>query len=536
MAEPVRVLCLGSGYAAIDLAKGLRKAIRRGQVQLTVVGRESFHVFHGFIAEMLTGRIQPQQICSPARRLFEGARFVNAEVERIDTAGKRVTVSRLLDGQELELEYDHLVVALGAVDDLSRFPGIAAHTQRLKTYWDCFKTRMHLLSMLEMAEIATSEAERRKLLTFVIVGGGYGGIEVAAELVHYFETLARREYPGIRPEEISVRVVHSGERILPELLEHHPQLVDYAEKVLASSGLQFHLGVRLQTATAEEAHLSDGTVIPTRTIISSAGNAFPRVLDDLPVERTERGRIVVDRTCRVPSLPGVWAAGDNAALPHPKGGECPTVAVYAMWGGALIAKNILRELSGKALRPFTFTGLGDACALGRRRAVSQVKGVRFYGLPAWLVWRSFFLYFVPLWDRKLRILLDWFLTPVFGRDIVNVRIDEPYGVRSELYEPGQDIVRQGDVGRNLYAIWKGEADVIHREPDGAETILATLRDGDHFGEVAVFQNRRRTATVRARTRVEVLSIGRSEALALSSTVLPFGEVVRRRPEAEAPPA
>ena len=167
--------------------------------------------------------------------------------------------------------------------------------------------------------------------------------------------------------------------------------------------------------------------------------------------------------------------------------------------------------------------------------MSQVKGIRFYGLPAWIVWRSFFIYFVPSWDRKLRILLDWIITPLFGREIINVRIDEPYGVRAQMYEPGQVIVRQGEVGRNLYAIWKGEAEVIRHTDDGGEETLAVLTDGDHFGEVAVFQNRRRTASVRARSRVEVLSIGRSEALALSSTVLPFGEVVRRRPgEAKEP--
>ena len=165
--QPTRIVCAGSGWAGLNLAWKLRGAIRRGTVELTVIGRENFHVFHGFIAEMLAGRIQPQQICSPARRLFRPARFFNAEVERIDLEGQRVVTSRLLDGREYHLEYDHLVLALGSVDDLSRYPGIAAHTQRLKTYWDCFKARMHLLSMLEMAEIAEDEGERRRLLTFV---------------------------------------------------------------------------------------------------------------------------------------------------------------------------------------------------------------------------------------------------------------------------------------------------------------------------------------------------------------------------------
>lgn len=530
MSQPLRVLCLGGGYAAMYLASTLASAIRRQEVELTVVSRENFHTFHGFIAEMLSGRIQSMALLSPARRMFPPATFLCADVEHIDIENKRVRVARRVDGKPYDLTYDHVVIALGAVDDLSRYPGVAEHTQKLKTFWECFKVRNHLITMLEMAELEEDPEERRRLLTFTVIGGGYGGIEVASEFHEFFRQIAGREYPKLRPEELRVVVVHSGERILPELLQIQPKLVEYAENYLREAGLEVHTGKRIVSATADEAILSDGTRIPTRTIISSAGNAMPPVLKDLPFPRDERGRIKTDEMLRVPGFEGVWAAGDCAAVPHPNGGTCPAVAIYAMTGGRQIAVNLQRMLRGKPLQRYWFSGLGDACALGNRTAVTHVWGVRFYGFLAWLVWRSFFLYFVPTWDRKLRIVMDWLMTPVFGREIVDVRIEEPHGVRSMMFEPGQPIVKQGDVGRSMYAIWKGEAEVVHTEPDGSETVLATLGPGDHFGEVAVFQNRRRTATVRALSRVEVLSIGRSEALALSSTVLPFGEVVRRGPQ------
>jgi NADH dehydrogenase len=199
-----------------------------------------------------------------------------------------------------------------------------------------------------------------------------------------------------------------------------------------------------------------------------------------------------------------------------------------MRAGRHAAKSVLATLAGKTAKPFDFAGMGDACSLGRRRAVSQAWGFRMYGIPAWIAWRAMFVMFVPTWDRRIRLLLDWLLTPILGRDIVNIQMDEPYGVRQELYEPGQEVVRQGDIGKRLYVIWKGEAEVVRNGPNGEESV-AVLGAGSHFGEAAVFENVRRNATVRAKTRLEVISLGQAEAVTLSSAVRPFGEAVRRAP-------
>jgi NADH dehydrogenase len=528
-----RVLCLGGGWASLYCVRALRPAIRRGEVDVTVIGRDNFHTFHGFIAEMLTGRVQPGQIISAARRMFPPARFHNAEIEAVDLERRVVTTARHLDGRRYELPFDHLFVALGSVDDLSRFPGIAEHALKLKTYWDCFKVRNHILAMLELAEIETDPEERRRLLTFVVVGGGYGGIEVAAELHDYVRVLARREYPQVDPAESRVIVVHGGARILPELLDTHPRMVRYAEKYLTGRGLEFRLGMRLQAATPEEALLSSGERIATRTIISSAGTALSPLLDRFPYQRDDRGRLLTDEFTRVRGAEHVWAAGDCAAVPHPRGGICPPLAIFAMTQGRQAGRNILRTIRGKPPERYRFTGLGDACGLGRRHAIAQVKGIELTGIPAWIVWRAFFIWYVPTFDRQLRILLDWLITPFVGRDVVEIRVREPFGLRRQHYESGQEIVRQGELGQQLYLIWKGEVEVLRHNGDG-EVVLARLGPGEHFGEMAVFQNVRRTATVRAVTAVEVIAVGGQEARALSETVKPFGEAVGRKPGA--PPA
>lgn len=526
---PLRVVCLGGGWTALYLARALRRSIRRGAVELTVVSRDNFHTFHGFIAEMLVGRIQPGQIISPSRRVFAPARFHNAEIESVDLERRTVTTSRALDGREFVLPFDHLVLGLGSRDDLERTPGMAAHALRLRNYVDAYAARNHFIDMMEMAEIEPDPQERRRLLTFVVVGGGYGGIEVATELDEYTRLLTRRMYPGIDPGEIRVMVVHNGAHVLPELAPHHENLQRWAERYLATTPLEIRRETRLTAATPEEAVLSTGERVPTRTIVSCAGTAMSPLLDGIDVARDERGRVVTDAFGRAESSDVVWAAGDCAAMPHPQGGTCPPLAVYAMRGGRTVGRNLALLAAGRPLRPSGFTGLGDACSLGRRRAVAQVKGIPLTGRLAWVVWRAFFLAFIPVWDRRLRLIVDWLVTPLAGREVAQLRLAEPVGIRRELYEPGQVIVHEGDVGRRLSLVSSGEVDVVRVGPDGAEEHLATLGAGQHFGETSVFDRVRRTATVRARTRVEVVSLDRREALALSDTLQPFAEAVRRRP-------
>jgi NADH dehydrogenase len=441
-------------------------------------------------------------------------------------------LSRLIDGRQYVLPFDHLVLALGSVDDLSRHAGVAEHTLKLKTYGDCFRTRNHILSMLEMADLEEDPVERARLLTFVIAGGNFGGIEVATELQELVQSLAGRKYTRIKREEARVIVVHGTDRILPELQQHDEPLVSWAERYLARSGIEFRLGARVQAATAEEAILDTDERIAARTIISCAGTAHSPLLDTLDLPRDERGRVVTDEFLRVVGHANIWAGRDCAAVRHPKGGICPPIAIFAMMAGRQIARNLRRTIDGRAPQSYRFTGLGNAVSLGQRRAVGSIKGLRLYGFAAWVSWRLVFLYFVPTFDRKVRLVLDWIVWPFIGRDIVDMKAEQPLAMQREHFEPGQDIVRQGDIGHRLYLIWDGEVDVIQHEPSGPQHVR-TLRAGQHFGEIALFENTRRTATVRARTSVKLISIGRADVFALSGAMRAFGEALHSAPAARA---
>lgn len=508
------VLCLGGGYVAINLARALRSRLRAGRVRLTVVSNENFHCFHGLVPEMLTGTLLPTDMLSPARRLFAPGDFINAEVQSIDLDGRRVTVARQLDGRPLELAYDHLVLALGSTEHLGRFPGLAEHALRLKSYAACFAARNQFVEMLELADMEPDPVERRRLLTFVVVGGSFAGCEVAGELSEFLPLVARAHFPNIEVREIRIVLVAATPTLLPELGSREPWTSRYVESAFARDPLiEVRLQTKLASASSEEAILSDGTRIPTRTVVACAGMSAVPVIAGLGVPRDAHQRIITDRFARVDGRTNVWAGGDCAAVPLADGGTAPGLAIWAMTVGRLIGRNIGRTLDQAELAPYRFTGLGDACALGHRRAIAKLNGVpiRLTGTAAWLVWRAFMLLYVPLWEKKCRVLYSWLMTAIVGRDFLNLRADAPMNVTRVFFDAGQDIVREGDVGTSLFLIQEGEVEVIKRGEDGTETPVATLGPGQQFGEVAVFQRVRRTATVRATSRVRLVQIRREAA-------------------------
>jgi NADH dehydrogenase len=522
--KPLRVVCLGGGYGSIYLAKAVRTAVRRGEIDLTVIDQRNFHTFHGLVPELLVGKIQPGQAISPSRRLFAPGRFINATIESVDVGSRTVRYSRSSDGRDYEIGYDHLVVNVGSLDDLKRYRGVGEHAMRLKSYTDCLRVRNHVLAMLELADLETDAEERRRLLTFVIAGGNYAGVETAGELSEMLEELTRGDFNRVTREETRVVVVHGGPQILPELGQRFPKLVAWAQRFLEGHGVELMLGRRLASATPQEVVLSDGMRIPMRTLISCTGTAPNPLVERLPFERNEQGRLVPDAFGRVSERDGVWAVGDCAAIPMRDGSAAPPLALYAMHGGRTIGRNLVAMVRGKALKPYSFSGLGDACVLGRRAAIGQLLGVPVTGFAAWVIWRICMVMYLPSPAKRARLLFDWLSVPFMGRDITSVQTEDPIAVGVVLYEDGQTIIRQGEVGTSMYIVRAGEVEVV-RETGGKEEVLARLKAGDHFGEVAVLRDVRRTATVRAVGAVEVLRLSREDTKRLSESFDAFGKGV-----------
>jgi NADH dehydrogenase len=285
--------------------------------------------------------------------------------------------------------------------------------------------------------------------------------------------------------------------------------------------------VKLKSATPEEAMLSDGRRLATRTIISCTGTAQSPLLDKLPFPRDPHGRLIADAYGRVSVEKNVWSAGDCAAVPMKNGQVAPPLALYAMKGGATVGTNLLRSLRGRSLKPYNFTGMGDCCVLGRWQAVGQLWGIPLKGILAWLTWRSCMIVYLPSWQKRVRTMLDWMVVPFFGRDIASVNASDEVGVARHLFETGQVIIRQGDVGRAMYIIQSGRVEVV-KEDGATQTQLAVLGPGEHFGEIAVLKDTRRTATVKALEPVSLLRVSREDTKMLSASFRPFGEAAEAR--------
>jgi NADH dehydrogenase len=503
--RPRKVLILGGGFGGVTVAQQLEKTFGNDpSVEVTLVSRDNYLLFVPMLPEVASGSIELTHILSPLRRLCPHTSIRTEVVRSIDLENRRVVTVHPSTRDEFELNYDQLVIALGNVTDLSGMPGMAQHGMPIKTIGDALHIRNHVLDMLEGADALQDPAERKRMLTFVVAGGGFSGVEVAAELNDFVREICTA-YHHLDSGEVRVLLLHGGDRILPEL---SADLALYAQRKLAQRGVEIRLNTRVAAATATEVVLKDGRRIDTRTAVVAIGAASNPVVAVLPAEK-ERGQLVVDEYLELKGRPGVWALGDCARTLNPRTGQpSPPTAQFALRQGTIVATNVAAALGRSTRRRFGFTGLGQLVSLGRRMAVAEVKGLKLSGVIAWIMWRSFYLFRLPGLERKIRVLIDWNLDLLFRRDIVQLNVGRTERFAMAHYEPGDNIVRQGEPADLFYLIVKGQVQVL-RQDDGQERELTRLGPGESFGEVGLLKMQRRNATVRALEPVDVLSVERS---------------------------
>ena len=410
----MRILVLGGGFAGVLTMRQLERLTRsRSGVELTLVSRENFFMLTPLLFEACTGRLELRHCAQPIRSALRRSRFVEATVEDVDLARRTV---RALDGEGgvHELSYDQLVVALGASTNEKLIPG-SAHAFTFKTMADALVLRNHLIEQLERADVEADSVKRRARLTVIVVGGGLVGVELLGELTAFADDVLRY-YPRIGRDEMRFLLFEAGPRILPEI---DPSLASVAMRVLQRRQAEVRTATPVRTIEPGRLRLEEET-IEAATIVVAPGIVPSPVARALAVQHDARGRIAVHPTMRSQSHPEVWALGDCAAIPGPDGRPYPALAQHAVREAKQLAKNVVAVLDGRTPAPFLFRPLGTMASLGHTRAVARVFGFRLTGFLAWWVRRTYYLFQMPGWDRRLRIILDWTVSLFFRPDITRV--------------------------------------------------------------------------------------------------------------------
>lgn len=503
-----RVLVLGAGFAGMFAAKHLRKLAPPG-VEIEIINEANYFIFQPLLPEVAAGNINAADAVSPLRLLLPGVKFRLAHVRAVDFRHNRVEVVDDTKRHLVSVPYDHLVLAPGQRVDLSRFPGLEDHAFMIKTLADAYKLRNHVINCLEKADVTDDPKLKRSLLTFVVVGAGFSGVETAGEVS---DLLARslKFYPHIEADEIRMILVEYADRILPEL---PAELARYTARELTKRGIETWLKTALKSASESAVAMADGRTVETQTVVATIGTAPGRLAQSLGLDM-QWGRIKVDGHMRVPGHGNVWALGDAALIPLPrKPGEeekfaAPT-AQFAVREAAILARNVVATIKGGDLKAFDYKPKGSLASIGCHKAVAVLFGMRVSGTLAWLLWRIFYLAMLPGLATKVRVLLNWMLDHFFPRNTVQIEVPMRDSARYIWFRKGDPVLKAGDLADGFYTVLAGkfEATIGAGTPNPYRWILGP---GDHFGERVLFDGDMRTGDVVALEDSKVLFIERGD--------------------------
>lgn len=524
-----KIVILGGGFGGVFTAKHLQR--RAGSdVEIELISKHNFFVFQPLLSEVAGGSIQSADAVSPLRSFLRGVGVRVGEVRKVDVATKTVHVTAGLGDEIAAVSYDQLVIAVGQVVDLSRTPGLAERAFVVKDVIDAFRIRNQVLQCLEAADVATEPTRRARLLTFVVVGGGFTGVEVVGEIQELIRT-SLKFYRNLQSEKVRIVLIQHGGRILPELPE---QLASYATEKLRRRGIEILVKMGVKSASLNGIETDTGAVIEAETIIGAIGNAPAPLTRALPVP-LEHGKIVVDRYLRVQGLKDVWALGDNAKIPlgdpsDPSVAYAPPLAQFAVREAKVLSRNILGHLNGGTLEPFSYRSLGTMASLGGRTGVADILGVTFTGFLAWFIWRGFYLSLLPSLATRIRVATDWTLDFIVRRNIAEIRATQPPS-RYIQYLAGDLVLEPGIDPDGLYIVIAGSFEGQRSPPaDGGDEMAAIFGPGDSFGAPLGDERCATVNHVTARENSTVYFVEQSDAQRLAMV----SRLLKRMPDGDQP--
>lgn len=441
-----RILILGGGFAGIEVLRQLQKAFQNDiGIDITLVSRDNFFLFTPMLPEISSGMIETRHIVTPLRVFCNRAKFYEADVESIDMDNKQVVISHRIGKQTNPIEwrshvlkYDYLVIALGSETNFFGMNEASKQAFTLKSLGDAIVLRNHVINMLEQADIEHEDLNlRTSLLTFVVIGGGFSGVEIVGELNDFVLDSIKHFYHNLEKAKIRRVLVNSGARILPEVTE---ELSEFALQKLRENGIEVILNTRVIDITSQGVKLNDGTNISTQTIVWAGGGKPPSLLSGLSCEHDKSGRLVTNDFLEVIGhTESVMALGDCASITDPNTGKsCPPTAQHAIRQGKVAAINLISTIKDQvnAKKKFDYKTKGVMTLIGKRNGVGILLGYKIQGFAAWWVWRSYYLLNLPTVEKKLRVMVDWFIDLFFKRDVTRLKTPmEETSVKLNTSEP-----------------------------------------------------------------------------------------------------
>lgn len=526
-----QILILGGGFSGVKCARTLRQQLSAEEYNIVLFNRENHMVFHPLLAEVASAAVQPKDVGAPLRQLLHHVQCRTEDVLAIDLDNNLVEYEAH-DGKRKQMLYDQLVIACGNGANLALVPGMDEHAFGLKTIGDALALQAHVMQRLEKAEVCDNDEKRRWYLSFIVVGGGFSGVEVAGEI----NDLLRKSlkfFNNIKAEDINVTMIHSRDQILPEV---NQSLRRRAQEQMEKSGVNIRLNSHAARATPDGIALKDGTLLHGGTVICTIGTIVLPLIERLNVPKM-KGRIAAEADMSIPGYRNAWAIGDCAAIVNALDGTlCPTVAQFAERQGVQVANNLVRRLRGEETRPFSFRMQGQLCSIGGRNAIAEISGLHISGFLGWFLWRGIYLMKLPSISQKIKVGLEWGFDLIFPRTLAHLRADPSKRVSRAFYAAGDFIFEQGDAAVDFFMIEEGEVEILKKREDETFDVVAVLGIGDFFGEAALLDNRPRNATVRARTDVEVVVLGRGVFTQISMALAPLRDAVAKAVQRRGLPA
>jgi NADH dehydrogenase len=407
------VVIAGGGFGGFYAARTLERILPRQSARISIVNDVNFMLYTPLLPGAAAGTLEPRHVVVPLREHLSRTDLLLGRVTGADPDRKQVFVTTA-EGEERTLTYDHLIVTLGSISRALPIPGLKEHAVGLKTLSDAIALRNQIVQTLERAESVDDEAARRALLTYVFVGAGYAGLEGLAELQDFAADVVDL-YPRSRVQGLRFMLVEARERVMPEI---SAELAEFATAELRRRGVEVRTSTTVERISADSVELSDGEVVPCRTVAWTAGVRPAPVVEKLGLPLDRGGRIVVDRFCQVEGRSDVWAIGDAAAVPDPArpGQPTPPTCQHALRQGRTVAGNVAAALGAGRPKPFTYKTLGVFVDMGHQKAVAETAGIKWRGFPAWFLARTYHLAMMPGIKRQIRLVVDWTVDLAFGRD------------------------------------------------------------------------------------------------------------------------